>query len=63
MKREWSETLQRYLSVCAPKFLYPLAKASHWETEKAGYKNAGFLVYMVQVTRPALMLSGKRLFA
>ena len=27
------------LSVCASKFLYPLAKAGHWETEKAGYKN------------------------
>ena len=33
------------LSVCASKFLYPLAKASHWETEKAGYKNADFYPY------------------
>jgi hypothetical protein len=40
-------------------FLYPLSKDSHWETEKAGYKNADFLVYMVQATRPALMLFRK----
>ncbi len=26
--------------MCASKFLYPSAKAGHWETEKAGYKNA-----------------------
>ena len=46
------------LSVCASKFLYPLAKAGHWETEKAGYENAdSFEIYMVRVTRPALMLS------
>jgi len=31
------------LSVCASKFLYPLAKAGHWATEKAGYKNEDFL--------------------
>ena len=37
-------------------FLYPLSKDSHWETEKAGYKNADESVYMVRVTRPALML-------
>ena len=45
------------LSVCASKFLYLLSKDSHWETEKAGYKNAGISAYMVRVTRPALMLS------
>ena len=45
------------LSVYAPKFLYPLAKAGHWETEKAGCKNADSLgIYMMRVTRPALML-------
>ena len=38
------------------KFLYPLLKDSHWETEKAGYENADCLVYMMQVTRPALIL-------
>ena len=47
------------LSVYASKFLYLLAKASHWETEKAGYKNVDIFVYMVRVTRPALMLSRK----
>ena len=40
-------------------FLYPLAKAGHWETEKAGYKNADRVVYMMRVTRPALVLSRK----
>ena len=40
-------------------FLYPLAKAGHWETEKAGYKNADESVYKVRVTRPALVLSRK----
>jgi len=29
--------------VYASKFLYPLSKDSHWETEKAGYKNADIL--------------------
>ena len=28
-------------------FLYPLSKDGHWETEKAGYKNADFKVYMM----------------
>ena len=40
-------------------FLYPLSKDSHWETEKAGYKNADESVYMVRVTRPALILFRK----
>ena len=40
----------------ASKFLYPLSKDSHWETEKAGYENADYIVYMMRVTRPALML-------
>ena len=44
-------------------FLYPLSKDSHWETEKAGYENADESVYMVRVTRPALMLSRKCSFA
>ena len=26
-------------------FLYPSVKAGHWETEKAGYKNADFYLY------------------
>jgi len=26
-------------------FLYPLSKDSHWETEKAGYKNADLGLY------------------
>ena len=56
MEREWGENPQRELSVYALKFLYPLSKDSHWETEKAGYKNAGGFVYMVRVTRPALIL-------
>ena len=47
------------LSVCASKFLYPLSKDSQWETAKSGYKNADGYVYMVRVTRPALMLSCK----
>ena len=41
------------------RFLYPLSKDSHWETEKAGYKYADRFVYMVRVTRPALMLFRK----
>ena len=40
----------------ASKFLYPLLKNSHWETEKVGYENAGYIVYMMRVTRPALIL-------
>ena len=45
MEREWGENPLRELSVYAPKFLYPLAKAGHWETEKAGYKNADICLY------------------
>ena len=33
------------LSVYVPKFLYPQAKAGHWETEKTGCKNADFCLY------------------
>ena len=51
------------LSVCASNVLYPLSKDSHWETEKAGYENADESVYMVRVTRPALMLFRKCAFA
>ena len=40
-------------------FLYPSVKAGHWETKKAGYKDADIFVYMVRATRPALMLSRK----
>ena len=40
-------------------FLYPLSKDSHWETEKAGYKSADESVYMMRVTRPALILFRK----
>ena len=57
VKREWGVNPLRYLSVCASKGLYPSAKAGHWETEKAGYKSAGRLAYMVRVTRPALVVS------
>ena len=59
MEREWGENPLRLNCRCVHRmFLYPLSKDSHWETEKAGYKNAGF-TYMVRVTRPALMLSRK----
>ena len=44
------------LSVYASKFLRPLSKDSHWETEKTGRENADISVHMVRVTRPALML-------
>ena len=60
MEREWGENPLRLNCRCVHRmFLYPLSKDSHWETEKAGYKNADIFVYMVRVTRPALMLSCK----
>ena len=60
MEREWGENPLRLNCRCVHRmFLYPLSKDSHWETEKAGYKNADIFVYMVRVTRPALMLSRK----
>ena len=41
MEREWGENPLRFNCRCVHRmFLYPLAKASHWETEKAGYKDA-----------------------
>ena len=44
MEREWGENPLRLNCRCVHRmFLYPLSKDSHWETEKAGYKNADFL--------------------
>ncbi len=45
VKRESGENPVRYQSLYAPKFLYPLTQVSHWETEKAGYKNAKPALY------------------
>ena len=44
MKREWGENPLRLNCRCVHQmFLYPLSKDSHWETEKAGCKDADFL--------------------
>ena len=53
------ESSAKYCRCVHPKFLCSSVKTGHWETEKAEHKNADFLVYMVRVTRPALMLLRK----
>ena len=46
MEREWGENPLRLNCRCVHRmFLYPLSKDSHWETEKAGYKNADYCLY------------------